>query len=168
MHAPPHVALSALAEGSDRLFADAALDLGFDLHAVLPFEVADYVTTFSNNETTPEFHQLLSRATTCLILDGDLAESGTAYERCGHALVDRSELLMSVWDGQPAAGHGGTPEIIAYALARSCPVAWVHAADDRPAVVLSDIVPSVAMADLDDAFLVGLGCRRREATDSEA
>ena len=37
------IAVSPLAEGSDRIFARAALELGYRLEALLPFESADYV-----------------------------------------------------------------------------------------------------------------------------
>ena len=46
------VAVSALAEGADRLFAEAALTLGYELHALLPFESADYEVTFDDPGTT--------------------------------------------------------------------------------------------------------------------
>ena len=47
------VAISALAEGSDRLFAEAALKLGMPLEVMLPFKSADYVTTFGDVATLP-------------------------------------------------------------------------------------------------------------------
>ncbi len=43
------IAVSPLAEGSDRLFAEAALDLGYALHGLLPFTSADYERTFSKS-----------------------------------------------------------------------------------------------------------------------
>jgi hypothetical protein len=36
--------------------------------------------------------------------------------------VDRSDVLLAVWDGQPARGPGGTGDVVAYARARGTPV----------------------------------------------
>ncbi len=36
----------------------------------------------------------------------------------GRAVADRSDLLLAVWDGAPAAGLGGTADIVRYAEER--------------------------------------------------
>ena len=56
------IAVSALAEGSDRLFAEVALGLGYQLQVLLPFLSADYETTFSDRMATPHYRALLARA----------------------------------------------------------------------------------------------------------
>ena len=126
------VAVSALAEGADRLFASAALALGYDLHAVLPFATAEYETTFGDRSDTPAYHALLARATMTRTLPGQLNATKAAYEAVGRATVDASDVMIAVWDGKPAAGRGGTPEIIDYALSCNVPVLWIDAARDRP------------------------------------
>ena len=125
------VAVSALAEGADRLFAEAALTLGYELHALLPFESADYEVTFADPGTTATYRALRARAATVRELPGALADSKAAYEAVGRATVDACDVLIAVWDGKPAAGRGGTPEIIDYALAGDRPVIWVDAALER-------------------------------------
>lgn len=136
-------AMSALAEGSDRLFAEAALDLGFQLQAVLPMPVADYESTFEDTSTTEVFRRLLGRSSETRILDGSLADSKAAYEALGQAMVVDCDVLMCVWDGKPAAGRGGTPEVIEYALERGRQVIWIDAATDRPAAELRAILPKI-------------------------
>ncbi len=121
-------ALSALAEGADRLFADAALALGYQLEAILPFAISDYETTFEDSSTTPHFHQLLGQAAKVTELPGKLGKSTTAYEAVGRATVSESDIVLAVWDGQPAAGRGGTPEIIEQAMRLDKPVVWINAA----------------------------------------
>lgn len=134
---PPRIAISALAEGSDRLFASAAIAEAFELHAVFPFTVADYLTTFADASATSEFRALENRAARVEALPGRLDENGAAYERAGHVTVDRSDVLMTVWDGKPSAGRGGTTEIIAYARDISVPVIWISAVDNRPACLFA-------------------------------
>lgn len=126
----PH-AISSIAEGADRLFADAALALGYRLLVLLPFASADYETTFSDQTSTPHFRALLGSAIDVVELPGSLGASKAAYEASGRAIVDRSDIIIAVWDGKPAAGRGGTPEIIEYAATRGKPVLWIDAARVR-------------------------------------
>jgi hypothetical protein len=42
-------------------------------------------------------------------------------------LVEQADVLVAVWDGKPAAGRGGTPDVIADALTRGLPVLWIDA-----------------------------------------
>jgi len=127
----PLIALSSLAEGSDRLFAEAAMALDCELHVLLPFKSADYETTFDDAATTSVYRLLLARAAQVIELPGSLTDQTASYEAVGRAMVEASDILVAVWDGDPAAGRGGTPEIIKYAVARGCPVVWIDATEDR-------------------------------------
>lgn len=130
------IAISALAEGSDRLFAEAALGMGFSLHAILPFVSTDYETTFGDQADTPTYRTLLARACEVTVHPGTLADSTAAYEAAGRLTVDGCDILVTVWDGKAAAGRGGTPEIIQYALDIGRPVIWIDAARDRQPLLL--------------------------------
>lgn len=131
------VAVSALAEGADRLFADAALALGYELHVCLPFTSADYETTFTDPAGHAEYHRLLGLARSTIELPGTLADSKAGYEAVGHAMVDASDIVVAVWDGKPSAGRGGTPEIIEHALGCGRPAVWVDAAYLRKPIILT-------------------------------
>lgn len=126
------VAISSLAEGADCLFAEAALGLGYRLDALLPFARDDYPTTFGDAAAVPGYRDLLARAGRIVELPGTLAASKEAYEAVGRAMVDASDIVVTVWDGAGAAGRGGTPEIVDYALAGGRSVIWLDAARPRP------------------------------------
>ena len=109
------VILSALAEGADRLVLAEAIDIfgreNVELHAMLPLNPAEYRKDF---KTPEEFDELLRGATRRTQMDA--VESRTAaYEAAGHAIVEHSDLLIALWDGDRAKGRGGTAEIVAYA-----------------------------------------------------
>lgn len=143
-------AVSALAEGADRLFATAALDLGYALEALLPFPSKDYVKTFSDPGTTDAYRTLLDRASHIEVLDGSLSDSKAAYEAVGRATVDAADVLLTVWDGKGAAGRGGTPDIIAYAIALRRPVVWIDAATvRRPLLLIAPMDPAAPAFELD-------------------
>jgi hypothetical protein len=149
--APALHCLSPLARGADRLAAREALALGWHLHVPMPFPQNEYVKDFPIQEDRDEFESLLARAETTLALDGtsgDDAERG--YEAVGRHVVRHSDLLIAIWDGRPAAGRGGTSDIVRYAAQTGVPIWWLHATEDRPPAWiggigdLRDPVPSPA------------------------
>jgi len=104
--------LSSLAKGADQLFAGVLLELGGRLEAVLPF--GDYEATFEKPEDLARFRELLARcsAVTTLEFAGSNEQS---YFVAGQYVADNSQLLIAVWNGRPAAGLGGTGDIVSYA-----------------------------------------------------
>ncbi len=130
------VMVSALAEGSDRIAAKAALDRGMPLDALLPCPREFYEQTFSNDASRAEFASLIARTRTRAILpfpartrapsQPDLAR---AYEAAGLSLLARADILLAVWDGQSARGRGGTGDIVEAAARRGAPIVVVDPAD---------------------------------------
>ncbi len=41
-------------------------------------------------------------------------------------VVDKADTMFAAWDGKPAAGHGGTAEIVELALKQNKPVLWLN------------------------------------------
>src|SRR5439155_9059210 len=103
--------LSSLAKGADQLFAGVLLELGGRLEAVLPF--GDYEATFEKPEDLARFRELLARcsAVTTLEFAGSNEQS---YFVAGQYVADNSQLLIAVWNGRPAAGLGGSGEVVSY------------------------------------------------------
>jgi hypothetical protein len=124
--------ISALAEGGDRLVARGLLARpGTRLLAVLPLAADDYEADFSTAASRHEFRSLLDRADEVIEI-APTPSRDTAYAAAGREVLDRADLLVAVWDGQGAQGHGGTAAIVAQARQRGLPVAWVHAGNRRP------------------------------------
>lgn len=115
--------LSSLAKGADQMFARLVLQLGGRVEAVLPF--ADYAKTFDSISETDAFQTLLAHCSnvTTLAFDGTPERS---YLAAGKYVVDHSELLIAVWDGKPAAGVGGTGDIVAYAKRLGKPIFQIN------------------------------------------
>ena len=128
-------AVSALAEGSDRLFAIAALRTGYALEALLPFSAEDYRETFTD-AADDAFDDLMSRAVSIDELPGSLNSTTDAYEAVGAALVTCCDILVSVWDGEGAAGRGGTPDIMQMAINTHKPIIWINAAQVLPTSIM--------------------------------
>ncbi|WP_328971103.1 hypothetical protein [Streptomyces sp. NBC_00239] len=118
-HEGPLEALSSLADGADQLFADIALECGADLTVVIPSE--DYEQDFADPESLARYRMLLGRATQEVRM-GFRHATDEAYYAAGTFIADSCDRLVAVWDGQPARGHGGTGEIVAYARTLGKPV----------------------------------------------
>jgi len=122
---PRLTAISALAEGADRLVAREILrEPGAMLEVPLPLPPAEYMQDFDTKCSRQEFESLLRRAD--LILTMPTSPSRTeAYEAAGHYIVDHCHVLLALWNGKPARGQGGTAEIVALALRRHLPLIWI-------------------------------------------
>ena len=106
---PSLVALSALAEGADTVFAEAALALGIPLEAVIPFD------GYENDFTTPtarETYNHLLRSAKVIHRLHFRKRSDDAYLAAGRWIGQRSDLLVAIWDGEPSRGLGGTGDIV--------------------------------------------------------
>lgn len=113
------IGLSSLAEGADQLFAFAVLAAGGQLTAVVPCE--NYERSFQSDRPRAIYRSLLRLATAHTTLQFP-APSEEAFLAAGYEVVNRSEILLAVWDGQAAAGKGGTADIVSYARARGIDV----------------------------------------------
>jgi hypothetical protein len=112
------VGVSALAEGADSLFAQEVLDAGGSLVVVVP--ARSYRAALPEAHR-PVFDDLLGRAARVIALDhGDTTDQ--AYMDGGLRVLDESNLLVAVWDGQPARGLGGTAQVVDAAEDRHLPV----------------------------------------------
>jgi hypothetical protein len=127
---PPELRLiSPLAEGADSLCAEAALGAGWRLDAILPFVRSDYAQDFETPAAQASFERLCDAATSVLALPGARTQANAAYEAAGHMMLAQADIVLALWDGQPARGRGGTTLILADAVARDVPVIIV---DTRP------------------------------------
>jgi hypothetical protein len=126
------VALSALAEGADRLAAKRVMSRSRGrLNVVLPLPEDDYLTDFATGESKNDFKTLLQQAEKVIRLPTKPARP-KAYEAAGNYIVEHSDVLIAVWDGQTEQGRGGTGSTVALARGHRMPIAWVHAGNRRP------------------------------------
>ncbi len=135
--APILRAISPLAEGSDRIFAEEALALGYELCCPLPFLREEFEKDFAEPgaleaDSLRRFQNLLQQARagaglTVFEMDGDRAQAPDAYGAAGRIVLNQTDLLVVVWDGGEAKGHGGTVHTLHEALRFHVPVIWVEA-----------------------------------------
>ncbi len=71
-----------------------------------------------------DFDALVARADEVRTMPYDTADR-EAYTAANEYLVSQCEALFAVWDGHPAAGKGGTADVVAYARKAGMPVTVV-------------------------------------------
>jgi hypothetical protein len=120
---PSLTGIGSLAAGADQLFAQCVLDLGGEVEVVVPCE--GYETTFATAEERLAYRDALTAARSVERLRYE-APSEEAFMAAGVAVVARCELMIAVWDGQPARGWGGTGDVVRHARAvgRDVVVIW--------------------------------------------
>lgn len=123
----PLVGLSSLAPGADQVFAQEILRIGAELIAVLPFA--------SYREKVPadgrhRFDTLLARSRDVVALEGGSTDE-ESYMKAGCYIVDHCDRLLAVWDGHPAAGFGGTADVVQYAQWRQRSIWFIDASPWR-------------------------------------
>lgn len=120
---PDLTGIGSLATGADQLFVHCVLELGGALEIVVPCE--GYETTFATARERSTYRTALGSARSVQRL-AYAVPSEEAFMAAGVAVVDRCELLIAVWDGQPARGLGGTADVVRHARAvgRDVVVIW--------------------------------------------
>lgn len=115
------VGVSCLADGADALFAQAVLDRGGRLVAIVP--AAQYRDGLPA-EHHPVYDALLARAAEVVRLD-HVESTSQSHMDAGLAMLDRADRLLAVWDGLPARGYGGTADVVDAARDRGLPITVV-------------------------------------------
>jgi len=103
--------VGSLAIGADQLFAAVLLKMKIPYVAIVPCSL--YAETFSKTDL-PKYLYFLRRACNIRELPFEKPSEEAFYE-AGKIVVRDSDLLIAVWDGEPARGLGGTADMVEYA-----------------------------------------------------
>jgi TIR domain len=164
---PQLCVVSALAEGADRIVAEAAMAKNFILDAPIPFLEDEYLKDFvhepagqsqaplhgmsvpASNASVAEFKALINdRATRALLqLPGSRGRSGRAtereadkaYEMAGLTVIGQSDILLTVWDGGISHGRGGTTDMLHQAVRRGVPIIAIDVSGAETRVYWSNL-----------------------------
>jgi hypothetical protein len=123
--------LSSLAEGSDRLIAKEVLEVyEANLKIILPFSSDEYLKDFASEISKSEFLFLQSIANEKQTIEyGSVSNAklgqdwrNDSYRRAGEELVRQSDIIIAIWDEEPARGIGGTANTISIAKNLNKPI----------------------------------------------
>ena len=120
------VILSSLSDGADRFIVQSAIDLKLEYQVILPMALELYQKDFSK-VSLDELNFFMQNAKNMPIsvplCDGctekNIAKNGVfrnrQYLRVGQEIVERSEIMIFLWDKKVSQGVGGTADIVTYA-----------------------------------------------------
>ena len=114
---PPLVGVSSLAIGADQLFAEVIFSLGGQLEVIIPYPEYDH--SFDQTSLIGYKYFLSKSKSTQLERVGTDED---CYLAAGELIVKSSEILVTIWDGLPAHGRGGTSDVVQFALNNRVPV----------------------------------------------
>ncbi len=107
------IGLTSLAIGADQLFAETLKDMHIRYIAIIPCN--GYEQTFTTSNDLEKYNSFLRSAFEIVNLPFD-KPSEVAFYEAGKQLASTSDMIIAIWDGQPAKGLGGTGDIVKYAL----------------------------------------------------
>ena len=130
-HTPYNLVLmSSLAEGADRVVAEAARDWKdtnltepVRIEAVLPLPPFKYVKDFKTFESRKVFFKLMKETSDCFVPTGKGSRQDS-YRRAGEYVVNHCDIMIAVLDPTRVGKRGGTAEITELAKTRGC-LCWM-------------------------------------------
>jgi hypothetical protein len=129
--------VSQLALGADRLVVREVLDEAASrgeearLEVILPMHRHSYALAQGfSAEDRREFDALLNLAVwTCEPKRGGEPVGENPYRAAGRQMLERCDVLIALWDGEPSRGPGGTAETLLEAAWHGCPCIWIKPED---------------------------------------
>jgi hypothetical protein len=131
--------ISGFAEGADQM-AVAACPADWTVEAILPFPKDEYLKDFEQSavgdgrDVRGEFLASLVRAAVVTELPTP-PERVQGYVAVGEVLLQQSDLLIAVWDGEPPK-PGGSGAVAREACERNIPVVWLATGGDFPIALI--------------------------------
>ncbi len=123
--------ISPLAEGSDQLVAEVALELGIRLIVPMPMQQSVYEQDFATQAGLDNFRRLLQgaeaiplplvRGSTHEDMLSDAAARDWQYAQLGVFVSNHCQILLALWNGKPDTQTGGTAGVVNYHLTAVMP-----------------------------------------------
>ncbi len=115
--------ITSLAVGADQLYAEILRRNEKEYIAIIPSE--GYEKTFTDPQDLKQYKKLLHGAADKIKLPFEKPSEAAFYE-AGKQMVNLSDMILAIWNGQPAKGLGGTGDIVEYALSIKKPVVHLN------------------------------------------
>ena len=118
------VAVSSAASGADILFLEEVGRRKLPFLVILPFHAARFEKDFAAADWQ-HARAYIKNALQVEEING-AASDEEAYMEAGERTVEQADIVIAVWDGQPAAGLGGTADAVAHARMLEKPLIWIN------------------------------------------
>jgi hypothetical protein len=116
--------VSSIAPGASAIFAESCVALSVPLRLLLPVP-REVLLKGCGPRERERFERLIESALSVESFAGEDSPAEQHYE-CGLQIVQQSQELLAVWDGQRPQDISGPGDIIDFARKIRRPVTWVH------------------------------------------
>jgi len=130
--------VSSLAAGADTLAAEVALELGMRLHLILPKPVEQFRKDFMDDPAAWQRASVILQAAeasldgvTMEVINGPYNEPD-CYQRANQRILECSDAMVALWNGEDSGKAGGTGEIVRLAAERKLPSILLNTKDLTP------------------------------------
>ena len=120
------LAVCSAARGGDTLFIEETIRRSIPFVIILPFSMERFRKDFEA-DAWERLQLLMRQALRVEHLDGQCGDD-EAYMEAGVGTIDRANVVIAVWEGEPARGLGGTADVVAYARALRKPLLLINPA----------------------------------------
>jgi len=143
--------VSSAAVGGDLVFAESCIQTGIPVRILLPFSKDQFREDF-DEPTWKRSEAVMQQAISVEVIGGGQSAQESYYD-CGIETVQQSQMLVALWNGNPARGLGGTAEIVDFAKEQARPLVWIHSVTDDVQFLNKEKLPA---SDPELDFLNGL------------
>ena len=107
------IAISAISDGADSIFAQSAISLGIHLESIIPF--GQFASDFQEDLTYERYRSLRSQSK--YETRANFSErSNLAYKKSMEWLVFKSNTVVAIWDSREEGSIGGTWEAVSLSM----------------------------------------------------
>ncbi|MGP1308761.1 MAG: SLATT domain-containing protein [Phycisphaerales bacterium] len=135
--------MGSIAIGADLEIAEAFTARGIPWCAVLPWRLDGFEADAAEPDRA-RVRDAAGRASSIEVVESSALSANDAFLEAGLRVVEECDVLLAVWDGQPARGKGGTGDVVALATARGKPVVRIDPETGR--VEWPDSLPAIGDA----------------------
>jgi hypothetical protein len=127
---------ASVAGGSDTLCVEASRELGMSVHLLLPLPEAEFAKDFSSPKVWQRSKRQLELVGQKLgrdslrVVPGEMTRPDCYFDQAIH-MLEAVDVLIALWDGQPARGLGGTQQVIDHALRIGLPAVFIDSATGK-------------------------------------
>lgn len=107
------IAISAISDGADSIFAQSAISLGIHLESIIPF--GQFSSDFQK-ELPNERYRFLQSRSKYVTRTNFSVRSNLAYKKSMEWLVFKSNIIIAIWDGREEGTVGGTWEAVSLSM----------------------------------------------------
>ena len=115
------VAISAISDGADSIFAQSAISLGIRLQSIIPF--GQFASDFQDDLSFERYRSLRSKSEYETKVNF-LQRSDVAYKKSMEWVVFKSNTVIAIWDSREEGAIGGTWEAVS--LSKKIGKSMVH------------------------------------------